>query len=272
MIELNEQDQQLLEDYHEILRKFEEWISAQPHIPKTIPKTVLFRYVKINHFDLEESKKLLDINVKFRIKNQYLFTDRDIESEEFQKVSRTVQYTVFPKLTKEGYAVESYRIINSDLNNFNLKDIMKLVIMAHDVNSLAQLNINGVIAIYDATGFTFQHFMRIISNAQTSIHFSQYGQEVSCINLIQVHYINCSSLVTKTIDFFKSFLSQELKKKLYFHSEYEALHDFIDIDCLPVEYGGTEGSLKDYHENTLKKLHKYRDFVKMDENFFLLDN
>ena len=143
--------------------------------------------------------------------------------------------------------------------------------MSHDVNSLIQPNTNGVIAIYDATGFTIRHLMKIVSHAQTTVIFSQYGQEANCINLRQIHYVNCSSIVTKAISFFKSFLSKELKEKFYFHSSgYEKLHEFIPKECLPIEFGGTEGSLKDYHELTLSKLHKYRDFVMKDENFFLI--
>ena len=38
MIEVTEKNNKLLEDNHEILSKHEEWISTQPHIPKTIRK------------------------------------------------------------------------------------------------------------------------------------------------------------------------------------------------------------------------------------------
>lgn len=53
-------------------------------------KAILFRYYKVCNFDIEEAKKLLDINVKFRIKHQYLFDDRDIDTEEFLNVAGTV--------------------------------------------------------------------------------------------------------------------------------------------------------------------------------------
>lgn len=147
----------------------------------------------------------------------------------------------------------------------------KLVIMAHDVNSLIQPKTDGVVAIYDASGFTFRHFMNIVSNVQTALPFSQYGQEASCINLIRVHYVNCSSIFTNAISFFKSFLSKELKDKFYFDSSgFESLHEFIGKEYLPIEYGGTEGSLKDYQKITISKLQKHRDFIMKDENFFLL--
>jgi hypothetical protein len=178
----------------------------------------------------------------------------------------------FPKLSKEGYSIESYRIINPQLDNFVIKNIAKLVIMTHDINAFVQPNVNGVVAIYDASGFTFRHFMRTVSSSKNSMLFSKYGQEASCVNLIQVHYINCSEIVTKTIAFFKSFISKELQDKFFFHSSnYETLYDYIPKEYLPIEFGGNQGSLKDYQEDTLKKLHKYREFLMKDENFFILN-
>ena len=48
------------------------------------------RYFKVCDYDLEKAEKLLDLNVKFRIKHQYLFTDRDPDGEEFRKAIKTV--------------------------------------------------------------------------------------------------------------------------------------------------------------------------------------
>jgi hypothetical protein len=144
--------------------------------------------------------------------------------------------------------------------------------MAHDVNSLIEPNTNGLVVIHDASGFTFRHLMNIISNAQTALHFAHYGQDVSCVDLKQVHYLNCSPIVTKAISFFRSFVTKELEAKTHFHSSgYEKLYEFIDKEHLPIEFGGTAGSLKDYQDITLSKLHKYRDFVIKDENFFLVN-
>ena len=51
-----------------------------------LARNVLIRYLKVRDYDLDEAKKLVDANVKFRIKNKYLFTNRDIDSEDFQKL------------------------------------------------------------------------------------------------------------------------------------------------------------------------------------------
>ncbi|XP_070509783.1 alpha-tocopherol transfer protein-like [Chironomus tepperi] len=261
----------VFKEHHESLEKLKEWISNQDHIPKNIPRPILLRYLKVCNFDLEEAKKLLDINVKFRIKHQYLFADRDIDSEEFHKVSNTVQFMALPKKTKDGCTVEVYRLVDPSLDYFSLKDLFKSVFMIHDLTSLKEPNTNGLIAIFDAKNFSIWHFMKMVSHAPTVINFLQYVQEADCIDIRQIHYVNCSSIVSKVQRFIKPFITRELSEIMHFHSSnYDGLHEYVSKDCLPVDFGGCEGTLDEYMEDTLSNLRKHRDFITNNDNFFLL--
>ena len=53
-------------------------------------KLVLIRYLQVYDFDIEKAKDLLEINVRFRTKNQYIFSNRDVNSEEVQRALNTV--------------------------------------------------------------------------------------------------------------------------------------------------------------------------------------
>jgi hypothetical protein len=142
--------------------------------------------------------------------------------------------------------------------------------MFTDVHSIIEPNVNGLVSIYDASGFTFSHFMKFVTNVQILMHFSKYGQEASCVDLKQVHFVNCSQMLTKVVAFLKPFITDELAANFNFHtSGFETLHKFIDRECLPIEYGGYEGTLEEYHEYTIKNVEKYQDYLKNDENFFL---
>ncbi|KAL7036745.1 hypothetical protein ACKWTF_008925 [Chironomus riparius] len=272
MTELSECLAKLIQENSETLQKFEDWISNQPHIPKNIPRATLVRFLKVCQFDLEKAEKLLDTNVKFKIKHQYLFTKRNINSEEIQKAIKTVQFTGLPKLTKEGYFIESCRIVSSNLDDFILKDIFKFFYMIHDMNNVINPDVNGIISIYDANGFSFSHFIKLLAQGQTVLHFLQFGQESTCVDVKQIHVVNCSQVVGKLISFLKPFLTKELRDTMHFHpTGFETLHKFIDIECLPVEYDGCGGLMDDFVENTIRKLHKHSEFVGNDENFFLIN-
>ncbi|KAL7036742.1 hypothetical protein ACKWTF_008922 [Chironomus riparius] len=268
---MSESMKSIIEANKEILKEFEEWTLTQPHIPKNIKRIILFRYLKVCDFNLEESKKLLDINIKFRVKHQYLFRNRDVDSEEFQRIIKAVHFTRLPKLSKEGYSIEIHQIVDPNASNFNLTHLFRACFMIHDMNDTIEHTENGVVAIFDAEKFTFQHLIKLLSHPSASMHFLQYGQEATCMEIKQVHIINCSSVINRVVSFLKPFFTKELYEKLHLHtSGYETLHNFVDKDCLPIEFGGCEGSLNDYMEDTLKNLHIHRDFVSDDKNFFLL--
>jgi hypothetical protein len=143
--------------------------------------------------------------------------------------------------------------------------------MEYDMHNLTRENENGLIEIFDGKDHSFQHFLKTITNATTVLHFIQYGQEGACSDIKQIHLVNCSSVIYKVVKFLKPFLKRELYEKLHIHQVgSETLYDFIDKECLPIEYGGCDGHLIDHVENTLKNLQTHRDYVSDDKNFFLL--
>ncbi|XP_070509787.1 alpha-tocopherol transfer protein-like [Chironomus tepperi] len=261
----------LISDNDDKLKKLEDWIATQKHIPKNISRNVLIRYLKVRDFDLEEAKKLIDGNVKFRIKNKYLFTNRDIESDNFQKLFSTINVARFPKLTKEGYSIEASQIKDSNASNFSIKSAIELVLIIHDTMAYTGPNTNGGIKIYDASEFSFQHFLSVVSSIQAAIHFSQYGSTYTLEPPKQIHFLHCSSFIRKLIRMLKPFFSKEIMESIHCHpAGFESLHTFIDKECLPVEYGGTLGTLEEHVKNTQKNLKSNRDFIINDENFFII--
>ena len=181
------------------------------------------------------------------------------------------QFIGLPKKTKEGCTVEVYRVADTSLNYFILKDLFKSVFMVHDLTALNEPNTNGLIAIFDAKDFSFWHFMKMVSHAATLIHFLQYVQEADCIDIRQIHFVNCSPIVRKVQSFIKPFLTREISNIMFFHSlGFDTLHEFVSKEYLPIDFGGCEGTLDEYMERTLNNMRKHRDFITKNENFFLL--
>lgn len=180
------------------------------------------------------------------------------------------QFIGLPKKTKEGCTLEVYRVADTRMDYFILKDLFKSVFMVHDMAALNEPNTNGLIAIFDAKNFSFRHFMNLVAHAPTVIHFLQYVQEADCIHIVQIHFVNCSWVVSKTHSFLKPFLTRELSEKMFFHSSNsDTLYEFISKELLPTDFGGYVGSLDEHMENTLNNLRKHRDFITKNENFFL---
>jgi len=165
-----------------------------------------------------------------------------------------------------------YRLANFDSNNFILNDIFKAIFLSSDIIWHCVPYTEGTIGIFDAHGFSFSHFMKFVSNINGVSIFTQYGQEAAFTDTIQTHVVNCSPIITKLWNFCKHFLNRHVTDNTYFHSSgFETLHEYINKECLPVEYGGSCGTMDEFVKINIDNLYKHREFVSKNENFFLLN-
>lgn len=142
--------------------------------------------------------------------------------------------------------------------------------MVQDTMCILTEIIDGNVCIFDAKGLTIWHVMKAIGDPSTVKFFFKYIQEASPIKIKQNHFVNCSAILKKLMGFLKSFMKKELSDTLHFHtSGLETLHEFIDKEILPEEYGGTAGCLEDYFKQTLCSLYDHRDYLMNDDNFFV---
>ncbi|KAL7036741.1 hypothetical protein ACKWTF_008921 [Chironomus riparius] len=113
--------------------------------------------------------------------------------------------------------------------------------------------------------------MKVVSSIQAAINYTQYGSGLTYVQPKQIHFLCCSSFISKIILMLKPFFSKEIVDGLHCHrSGFEKLHKFIDKECLPIEYEGTNGTFEEHMENTLRNLQNNRDYINNDENFFLI--
>ncbi|KAK6631969.1 hypothetical protein RUM44_006999 [Polyplax serrata] len=64
------------------------------------------------------------------------------------------------------------------------------------------------------------------------------------VRVTALHVINEPSIFSMVFAVFKAFLTEKMKKKLYFHgSNMQSLHEHITPSCLPPELGGTAGEV-----------------------------
>ena len=51
---------------------------------------MLIRYYHAKQNDIEEAKQMLDANVKFRMKHQFYFAERRLDTEEFRRSTKVL--------------------------------------------------------------------------------------------------------------------------------------------------------------------------------------
>jgi hypothetical protein len=199
-------------------------------------------------FDLEKAKNLLLYNLEVRQNNQKVFEKRDIYSEAIQQAIEIYQIYVMPRNTLENHKVSIFRLGDSDPSKFSLFDILRMASASLDARFVVLDDnelINGEILIHDMQGYSLQHLLKCVANASILCKYMKYSQEAAPCRLIENHFINCSPVVTRIVNFFKTFLNADTVRSLKFHSSLETLYESVDRELLPNDLGGSAGDVAD---------------------------
>jgi hypothetical protein len=213
---------------------------------------LLLRFLKVYDFDLEQALKLLKLNLEMRWKMPKLFENRDFMSDEFQRAFKTFQVFPLENHTAENHKVIVLRLVNPDPEVYSVLELCRLVTAMADVRVItvdASDLVPGDITIVDMKGFGFRHFLKNTANISATKAYMKYAQEAMPVRIVQSHYINCSPAVHKLYNLLKPFISKDFQKTIKIHSRLESLHEFIQPDILPIEYGGTAGYSENLNSN-----------------------
>lgn len=194
--------------------------------------------------------------MEFRRNNPNIFEKRDIFNADIQQAVQVYQIYVLPRNTAENHKVSIFRLGDHDPAKYVLEDIVRMASASLDARFVLiddQELINGEILIHDMMGFSFKHFMKCISNMSIVSKYIKYSQEAAPVKLIQIHFINCSPVVTKIVNFFKPFLNREVVESMTFHSNIDTLFESIPRELLPNDLGGSVGEVEEFFKVWKKK-------------------
>ncbi|GFV71257.1 CRAL-TRIO domain-containing protein [Trichonephila clavipes] len=115
--------------------------------------------------------------------------------------------------------------------------------------------VTGFNAIHDFSNTGIRHLRYCTLSNLLLLHHVAFD----CIpgRYLEVHCINGNILLSTMLTLFKPFMSEMLRKMLYFHSSPEELLKYFPPEVLPVKYGGT---LSDYYmADWLKKANEQHE-------------
>jgi len=265
------------QEVQEKVEEFQEWIRTQSHLPQTLDKVLLARYLKIYSFRLDRAKRLLEDGLVFRKKNPWFFTNRDSTSPEIRTVVETIDMVPLLQHTKENYKVCIYQILDNDANKIVFNDCIKTFFMGCDVRFMIPVKSyseieSGEIIIFDMKNLTFKHLTKIVIS--TLRLFFKYLQDAHPVRIVQLHIINCTPVINRAMVLIKPFIYAKLYNALKFHNvgSLDNLYEYVPRDILPVEYGGEAQSMTELKKYWVSVLHNNHDFLMNDEYFALNDN
>ncbi|KAG7196747.1 hypothetical protein KM043_014006 [Ampulex compressa] len=240
-----------------------EWCDKQPYLPD-ITNAELALFLHSNYYRLEPTKATIDTYYTVRSHVPEFFSNRDpLGSKELRKSFQTVCNMILDGTTKEGHKIIFGRLIDYEPSNYVYNDGMKYLNMVIDLWLHTEGTTQGHVILFDVKNVAFGHVGRLSPLGLKK--FLYYLQEGLPVRLKGLHFMNTSPVMDVILNMMKPFMKKELLDMLHMHSTMDSLENFISLDILPNEVGGSAGPLKSLHEAQIKQLENNRAWFQEEE-------
>ncbi|XP_047511397.1 retinaldehyde-binding protein 1-like [Pieris napi] len=246
------------------VQELRQWLKTQPHLPEKYitDLDLIFAYHSCERSS-GVTKQVLDLHYTLRTLFTNFFKNRRVEDVE--QICNTALICPLPTRTKEGYAIFYSHMINYDPKLFVFSAAVKATLMVVDLWQYEEGTWPGFCMVVDFKGMSLGHLARI--DLQSLQQFLYYLQETMLVRFKGMHFVNAPSWVDKLVMMMKPFMKKELMEMLRVHTTgSDTLQQWIPIEGLPKDSGGTYKTILECKDDVLKKLLANKAFFENENN------
>ncbi|XP_063903552.1 retinaldehyde-binding protein 1-like [Zophobas morio] len=250
---------------NEDVRRLEEWLEMQTHLPKMLDAHALRNFLILNKGSVEVTKQRIDgyYSVRARVPEiAYEMNPKRPHMKEFDKIAYVVDH---PQLTDDMCKLTFFKIkgefISPNLDPINY--IRKMAALTelklrHDV-------MHGDIFVFDYKGLTLNAALKVTPMLLYKV-FVVLHDGVLSTRFKAAHIINMAPPITKMMQAVKIVMKPKLFERVHIHSDEDALKKVIPLNLLPSDWGGKGLSLQELEEILDAKLAQNQElFDRLDE-------
>ncbi|XP_026493159.2 alpha-tocopherol transfer protein-like [Vanessa tameamea] len=255
------------EDSTKYVEELKEWINRQPHLPKNLGNNLLLRFAHSCYYDLEKTKKTVDMFFTVRGACSDLVTNRDPQSAHMQKVMKIINLSQYGISGNRWLWV--WQLNDPGLENYDYISDVKFFFLSTDSNFLVSDNLpEEDIVMMDVKDITLRLLTKI--NLSVARRLAKYQEEAMPIRLKQIHVVNAPPFIDKIYGALKPFIKKEITEMIHFHPpKSDTLYKYLSKDDLPSNYGGTRPSMAELKEEVIENIARNRDAL-LDETLWRL--
>ncbi|XP_042230146.1 alpha-tocopherol transfer protein-like isoform X6 [Homarus americanus] len=262
--EINEDPERRAEDIQHI----RDWLKHQPHIKARTDDWTILRFLRGCKFSLQRTKEKLDMFYTCKSLCPEWYKNRDPQDKKMRAILELGVLLPLPGYDHLGRKVVFGRWGIYDPNDVSMDALIKALSVIFDLlmDEDEQACITGVVLTGDCTGLTLQHALAFTpGHARKCLYFWQEGYPMRPKGL---NYINTPAAFDTVFNIFKTFMKEKMKRRTHFHgSDLDSLHKEVPKEVLPVEYGGTNGTIEDIKKYWLQRVDARRDWLIEDEQY-----
>ncbi|XP_037951320.1 alpha-tocopherol transfer protein-like [Teleopsis dalmanni] len=255
--ELNEVESRIVED----ISMLKTWIQKQPHLRARTDDQFLVTFLRGCKYSIEKAKSKIDYYYTIKALLPEMFVNLQM-TEEFVEFARLGCFLVLPQPLGGigGPRIYLTNFTNLDPNKNSLRQYFRYHTIVHEfeINMDDTGIINGFVEIVDYSKYNpafIKEFNPIFLKK-----LSVFLDKAVPMRIKGLHIVNCPKEGAVFLNIVRSFLNEKLKQRFFIHKSLEDLYKVIPKENLPIEYGGTNGSISEIKADMEKKLLDFNNY------------
>ncbi|XP_069187328.1 retinol-binding protein pinta isoform X1 [Procambarus clarkii] len=245
-----------------------DWLKHQPHIRARTDDWTILRFLRGCKFSLQRTKEKLDMFYTCKSLCPEWYKNRDPQDKKMRAILELGLMLPLPGYDHLGRKVYLNRAGDFDPKEVSVDEINKACLTILDISTEEdeQSTITGTVMVGDVEKMTLAHVAAFTpSMMKKSMVLWQEGYPMRPKGL---NYINTPAAFDTVFNIFKSFMKEKMKKRVHLHgNDLESLHRQVPKEVLPVEYGGTNGTVEEITKYWLERVDARRDWLLEDEKY-----
>ncbi|MEQ2290807.1 Clavesin-1 [Ameca splendens] len=235
-LELNENPDTL----HQNIQQVRDMIVTRPDIGflRTDDEFIL-RFLRARKFDQVETFRLLAQYFQFRQQNLDMFQSFKVDDPSIKRALMDGFPGVLETPDQHGRKILILFASNWDQSRNSFIDILRAILLSLEVLiENPALQINGFTLIIDWSNFSFKQASKLTPNI---LKLAIEGlQDSFPARFGGIHFVNQPWYIHAMYTIIKPFLKDKTRKRIFLHgNNLNSLHQLIQPECLPSEFGGT---------------------------------